>query len=42
MERTNLLKPANDEALQSWRVSTEVISSRYQGEDTMQPEENLL
>jgi putative SOS response-associated peptidase YedK len=34
--RTELLKPANDDALQAWRVSTNVNSSRYQGEDTME------
>ena len=33
--RTDLLKPANDDTLQAWRVSPEVNSSRYQGEDTM-------
>ncbi|ELT48549.1 SOS response-associated peptidase [Brucella tritici] len=35
--RVDLLKPANDDNLQAWRVSTNVNSSRYQGEDTMQP-----
>lgn len=35
--RLDLLKPANDDNLQAWRVSTNVNSSRYQGEDTMQP-----
>ncbi|KAB0573364.1 SOS response-associated peptidase [Brucella pituitosa] len=34
--RTDLLKPANDDVLQAWRVSTNVNSSRYQGEDTME------
>jgi putative SOS response-associated peptidase YedK len=34
--RTDLLKPANDDNLQAWRVSPEVNSSRYQGEDTME------
>lgn len=34
--RIDLLKPANDDALQAWRVSTKVNSSRYQGEDTME------
>lgn len=34
--RTDLLKPANDDVLQAWRVSPEVNSSRYQGEDTME------
>ncbi|UVV66733.1 SOS response-associated peptidase [Brucella anthropi] len=35
--RVDLLKPANDDNLRAWRVSTNVNSSRYQGEDTMQP-----
>ena len=35
--RVDLLKPANGDNLQAWRVSTNVNSSRYQGEDTMQP-----
>ncbi len=34
--RKDLLKPANDDILQAWRVSPEVNSSRYQGEDTME------
>jgi len=34
--RTDLLKPANDDILQAWRVSPDVNSSRYQGEDTME------
>lgn len=35
--RVDLLKPANDDVLQAWRVSSDVNSSRYQGEDTMVP-----
>lgn len=35
---TDVLKPANDDLLQAWRVSPRVNSSRYQGEDSMQPE----
>ncbi|KAF1008725.1 MAG: putative SOS response-associated peptidase YedK [Burkholderia gladioli] len=35
--RVDLLKPANDDVLQAWRVSTNVNSSRFQGEDTMVP-----
>lgn len=38
--RTDLLKPAPGDDLQAWRVSTNVNSSRYQGEDTMQPIES--
>lgn len=40
--QTDLLKPANDDVLQAWRVSTNVNSSRYQGEDTMEQTETLL
>ncbi|WP_235823011.1 SOS response-associated peptidase [Brucella anthropi] len=35
--RIDLLKPAPGDDLQAWRVSTNVNSSRYQGDDTMQP-----
>lgn len=34
--RIDLLKPANDNGLQAWRVSINVNSSRYQGENTME------
>jgi putative SOS response-associated peptidase YedK len=34
--REDLLKPANDDILQAWRVSPQVNNSRYQGDDTMQ------
>ncbi|ASV84658.1 hypothetical protein CES85_5453 [Ochrobactrum quorumnocens] len=33
--RVDLLKPANDDVLQAWRVSSDVNSSRFYGEDTM-------
>ena len=33
--REDLLKPANDDVLQAWRVSPQVNNSRYTGDDTM-------
>jgi len=35
--RQDLLKPANDNLLQAWKVSPNVNSSRYQGDDTTVP-----
>jgi len=35
--RQDLLVPANENKLQAWRVSTNVNSSRYMGNDTMEP-----
>lgn len=35
--RQDLLVPANENKLKSWRVSTNVNNSRYLGDDTMQP-----
>ncbi len=35
---TDLLKPADENTLKAWRVSTRVNSSRYQAEDTMEEE----
>lgn len=34
--REDLLKPANEDILQAWRVSPQVNNSRHQGDDTMQ------
>jgi putative SOS response-associated peptidase YedK len=34
--RQDLLVLANENKLQAWRVSTNVNSSRYTGDDTMQ------
>ncbi|WP_247872640.1 SOS response-associated peptidase family protein [Brucella sp. 2280] len=35
--RQDMLVPANENKLQAWRVSPQVNSSRYQGDDTMAP-----